>query len=82
MKKIIVLLILGVCLVVGCTTTTKHIPQMSKTIIFFIATALHKHINDSSFTYGEVVIINNIYFFYNNKILFRHSDQWHIFLNT
>ena len=41
-----------------------------------------KHINDSSFTYGEVVIINNIYFFYNNKILFRHSDQWHIFLNT
>lgn len=32
-----------------------------------------KHINDSSFTYGEVVNINYILFY------FRHSDPWLIY---
>jgi len=38
-----------------------------------------KHINDSSFTYGEVVIIN-FYILY-IIIKFRLLDPWHIFLN-
>ena len=38
-----------------------------------------KHINDSSFTYGEVVIIN-FYILY-IIIKFRLLDPWHIFWN-